>query len=475
VIRDGVEAFLGVPYAAPPVGPLRFAAPQPPPAWEGVRDCTRLGPVAPQTRVEFPGVDLEPLLGPNWRDEGDDYLNLNILRPCGSEPGRPVMVWIHGGGFVNGSKDIPICDGTSFARDGVVFVAINYRLGIEGFLPIPGAPTNIGLRDQIAALKWVRDNIAAFGGDPGNVTVFGESAGGVSVACLLASPLAEGLFRRAIIQSGHGAFRYSLKTARKVVRKLARYLGVTPDVQGFRRVSTRDALAAQERIARALMDLRDDRGVESNFGISKFMPVFGDDVLPEPPYVLLRNGQGAGVDLLIGATTEEMNMFFVPTGVRDKINTLTALYLMSRFFPNPWRVLKAYGLGRRGISAGHVLARAATDFVFREPARRFAADHRGRTHAWEFGWRSPAFGGELGAAHSVENPFIFDTLARSGLVVGDAPPQALADSIHRVWLDYAIEGAAAWTPYTADAPWVLTLETGDAALQAPLPAAALLP
>ena len=481
LIRDGVEVFLGVPYAAPPVGPLRYVAPVPPAPWSGFRDCVQPGPVAPQTRPPTGSldVDIDLLLGPKWHytDGGasDDYLTLNVLRPPGGRTGLPVMVWIHGGGFIYGSKDIPICDGTAFARDGVVFVAINYRLGVEGFLPIPGVPTNLGLRDQIAALRWVQANIAGFGGNPDNVTIVGESAGGISVCCLLASPLAVGLFRRAIVQSGHGVFKRTLKDAQKVTRKVARYLRIAPDVDGFRAVSITDTLAAQDRVTAAFIDLRDERGVDPTFGLSRFMPVCGDDVLPEPPDVLLRNGQGEAIELLIGTTAEEMNMFLVPSGAGDKLNWLTAIFLLHRALPKALRALKAYGLGRRGISAGQALGSAATDLFFREPARRFAAAHRGRTHFWEFGWRSPAFGGALGAAHSVENPFIFDTLARSHDIVGHNPPQALSDYIHGLWLNFAVDGSAPWPPFSKDAHWVLALENRSAAVEAPLLAADLLP
>jgi para-nitrobenzyl esterase len=160
------------------------------------------------------------------------------------------MVFVHGGGFVIGSKDASVQDGATFARDGMVYVAINYRMGVDGFLPIPGVPTNLGLRDQIAALAWVRDTIAVFGGDPGNVTVFGESAGAMSIANLIASPLAKGLFRRAIVQSGHGGMTRGIDVMQRLVRRLAKLLKITPDAAGFRSVpaeATFDALEKSRR------------------------------------------------------------------------------------------------------------------------------------------------------------------------------------------------------------------------------------
>lgn len=188
--RDGVAAFLGVPYARPPVGALRFRAPEAVEPWDGVREATAFGPTAPKRPYAPP---LDALL-PDPEIPGDDCLNLNVWAPWGAGPrsatergGRPVMVWIHGGSLIRGSSAVPVYDGTAFARDGVVLVSVNYRLGIEGFGVFPDAPANLGLRDQIAALTWVRDNIAAFGGDPERVTVFGESAGAISIAALLAS------------------------------------------------------------------------------------------------------------------------------------------------------------------------------------------------------------------------------------------------------------------------------------------------
>ena len=475
-VADGkIQSFFSLPYAAPPVGPLKFAPPAPVKAWDGDRDATRPGPVPPQTRTTIPGVDLDSLMGPAWAEGDHDYLTLNVWRPNDKRTGLPVMVWIHGGGFINGSKDVPITDGTAFARDGIVCVAINYRLGIEGFLPIPGVPTNLGLRDQIASLAWVRDNIGGFGGDPANVTVFGESAGAVSVACLLASPLAKGLFRRAILQSGHGAFGRPIEIAQRAVRKLAKKLGVTPDADGFRSVSTEKGLAGQDWLGKTRIDLRDASGVEAAFAISRFLPVFGDDVLPVRPDRALLDGASADIEMLIGTNSEELNLMLVVSGMKDKIGRLLAVYVMHQSFPNARRILKAYGLGKKGVTPGQALGDAATDMVFREPARRFAAAHKGKTHFYEFGWRSTAFGGEAGAGHALEMPFVFDTLKCAEAVLGPNPPQKLADDVHRLWVGYAVDGTLPWDEFDATTRQVYHLETGTASPEALLPAAALLP
>jgi para-nitrobenzyl esterase len=184
----GVTAFKGIPFAAPPVGLLRFAAPVPPQPWDGVREASAFSPTPPQMDLSsqrMPGLDLRPIVGESWC-KGDDYLTLNIWTPDAGAQGLPVMVYIYGGAFVSGGSSTPLYDGARFARDGVVLVSFNYRLGVEGFSPLSGGETNVGLRDQIAALIWVQDNIAAFGGDPNNVTIFGESAGALSVDTVLA-------------------------------------------------------------------------------------------------------------------------------------------------------------------------------------------------------------------------------------------------------------------------------------------------
>ncbi|KKC23846.1 carboxylesterase/lipase family protein [Sphingomonas sp. SRS2] len=474
----GVRRFFGIPYAAAPVAGLRFAPPEPQASWDGIRDAIVPGPNAPQRLKAFPGLDVEPLIGKGWMP-GDDYLSLNVWTPDDERSGRPIMVWIHGGGFVIGSKDVSVSDCSSFARDGIVCFAINYRMGIDGFLPIPGIPTNLGLRDMIAALRWIHANAVAFGGDPTNLTVFGESAGAMAVADLMASPLAKGLFNRAIVQSGHGGMTRDIPVARRLVDKLAKMLKVTPDRAGFASVAPEHCFDAVEKISApgARIDLRDAEGHEPVFGISRFVPVHGDDVLPQKPLDALRHGAGAEVDLLIGTNAEEMNLYLVPSGVRDKIWGWLASYALGKSLPRARRALKAYGLGK-GKKPGQALTDAMNDLVFRWPARRFAEEHKGRTHMYEFDWRSPAFGGELGSCHGMELPFVFDTLATAtgpeGLA-GQAPPQALADRIHRIWVDFAVDGSLPWEPFDSERRLVYSVVADEARSEAPMPAANFLP
>lgn len=472
---DGtIVRYLGVPYAAPP---QRFELPQPVTAWDGVRDAFDPGPTAPHMIRDFPAIEIAPLVG-SGSDGGDgDYLRVNIWAPKEAQA-APVMVFIHGGGFVVGSKDAPVSDGSEFARSGVVCVAINYRLGIDGFLPVPGVPTNLGLRDMLFALGWVQRNIAAFGGDPANVTVFGESAGAMAIADLVTSPLAKGLFRRAIVESGHGAMVRDIAVAQRLVKKLAKLLKVSPDAEGFRSVSHEAATAAIEKLGKPwAIDLRDAGGREPVYGISRFIPVYGDDVLPEQPHDALRGGAGCDVEVLIGSNAEEMNLYFVPTGVRAKIGGLFARWLLGRSMPGAKAALLAYGYKQKGVRPGQALTDAMNDLVFRWPARQYAAAHRGKTWMYEFDWRSPACGGELGACHGIELPFVFKTLATAtgpkGLA-GEAPPQDLAERVHDIWVGFARDGSLPWAEFGSDRQ-VYQLERGEAVHEPVMPAAAFVP
>lgn len=395
--KDGVAAFLGVPYAKAPVGPLRFRAPEPVEPWDGVRAATAFGPTAPKRPYAPP---LDALL-PDPDVAGDDCLNLNVWAPWGGtgatagtdgtggtgrgtgEGGRPVMVWIHGGSLIHGSSAVPVYDGTAFARDGVVLVSVNYRLGIEGFGVFPDAPGNIGLRDQIAALSWVRENIAAFGGDPERVTVFGESAGAISIAALLASPLAEGLFRRAVVQSG-APIAQPLATARRTTEAVAARLGVPATAGAFARVDRARLLAAQTEVT--------GKGSPLTGGHS-FQIVVDGEVVPRDPAEALSAGASAGVDLLMGTTTEEYRLWFVPSGVTDRVGPVVQRLLL-RKAKVPSRAARVYRAGRPREKPGEVLGALATDKLLRIPLNRLA-DARlrsggpGGTYLYEFGWRSP--------------------------------------------------------------------------------------
>ncbi|WP_433230418.1 carboxylesterase/lipase family protein [Actinomadura formosensis] len=439
--RDGVTAFLGIPYAAPPFGPNRFRAPRPPRPWDGVRPAVEYGPTAPKPGYPKP---FDALL-PDPDIPGEDCLNLNVWTPDPGGSGLPVMVWIHGGAFRNGSGAVPLYSGHAFARDGVVCVTINYRLGVEGFANLPGAPLNRGLLDQIAALEWVRDNIAGFGGDPGRVTVFGESAGGMSVTTLLSLDL--GLFRRAIAQSGAGGIAQDPDDAMLVTKEMAARLGVEPTAEAFAALDPAAIIPAQASVAAEVAMLPDPGrwGATTAAGGMSLTPVLDGELLTRRPEDAIAAGAGRDVDLLIGYTSEEFRLFLMPTGLAAQL-TDEAVGVVAAGMGVPSGLPAAYRDRYPDMTAGELMATIITDSLFRVPANRAAAGHAasgGRTWMYEFGWRSPNH--DLGACHALELGFVFDNLsAGTGGMAGPNPPQALADRMHRAWAGFAGTGDPGW-------------------------------
>ncbi|GAA2573465.1 carboxylesterase/lipase family protein [Pseudonocardia hydrocarbonoxydans] len=442
-VAPGVAAFLGIPYAAAPSGPLRFREPAPVPPWEGVRDATEHGPTAPAPGYPAPFSDLLPVV----RVPGEEILNLDVWTPDPSATGLPVMVWIHGGAFVNGSNSIPVYDGSAFARDGVVLVSVNYRLGAEGFLHLPDAPPNRGLLDQVAALRWVRDEIAAFGGDPDAVTVFGESAGAMSVGALLAMPSARGLFRRAILQSGAAHHALGAATASKVTGYLAEDVGVEPTAAGFAAVPPVRLVAGQQALsAQAATQPDPARWGEITLNAMVFEPVVDGEVLPALPIEAVAAGAGADVELLVGSNRDEHRFFLVPTGAADRV-TDAALAAVAGAYRLPDGALDAYRAERPGDPPGLVLADVMSDWFFRIPALRLA-EATGRAHVYEFDWVTPVLDGRLGSCHALELGFVFDTLAAATDLGGGDAPQELATQMHAAWVAFARTGDPGWPPYT---------------------------
>ncbi|MFE0175876.1 carboxylesterase/lipase family protein [Streptomyces sp. NPDC059002] len=392
--------FLGIPYAAPPVGGLRFAAPVAPAPWAAPLDATAYGPTA-QRHGPVDGATI-----PEPSVPGAGTLNLNVFTPA-PDPGAalPVLVWIHGGGYVAGSAASPWYDGAAFNRDGVVLVSLGYRLGIEGFLHLDDAPDNRGVRDWIAALTWVRDNIAAFGGDPAKVTVAGQSAGGGAVQALLAAPAARGLFRAAISMSGALIDPQERWVGPAAAELFTRRTGVPATAAALRDLS-------DDRL-RALQDVLSAPGPDRERLPGPLLgPVADGDVLPRPVLeALTESDTAADVPLLIGCTREEFHAF----GGQD-----------------------------------------LTDLVFRTPARRLAEARAIREHPtwlYEFIWPSAAPGATHGLAfHCLDLPFAFDLLGAEGVTAatGEGPPQALADAMHAAWVAFVrdLDPGADWPRHT---------------------------
>ncbi len=440
--RKGVALFAGIPYAAPPVGDRRWKPPTAPEPWSAVRDCTRFSPAAPQ----LPGDGLTNSAPVVW---DEDCLTLNVCTPAADDAGRPVMVWIHGGAYRHGTGATPWYDGTSFARNGdIVVVTINYRLGALGFCRMPGAPTSgvNGTLDQVAALRWVRDNIAAFGGDPGRVTIAGESAGAFSVTTLLAMEQTDGLFRRAIPQSGAGHHVLGDETADVVTGLFLGELGVTT-VEEARRADAQAVLEAQARVeARA-----GDRIGRVN---QPFYPSVHPDHLPALPVELLAQGAGADVAVLTGTNADETTLFGMGQVSDDKL-----AHLMRHYVDPPDHLIAEYRASHPEATSGEISVMLTTDYSFRIPAVRLAearAHTAAPTWMYLFDWKSQAFGGALGAAHALEIPFTFATLDRPGVDVflgTDDLPWHVSRTMHDAWISFIRTGSpttdvlGAWRPY----------------------------
>lgn len=431
-VAEGVYAFLGVPYAGPPFGANRLRAPAPVESWSGVRDATRPGPEPPQVAPPATGgpragasEDRADVAGAfaavDRAAPSEECLNLNVWTPDPGATGLAVMVWIQGGMFELSST--AAYDGGHFARDGVVCVVINWRPGAEGFLYLGDGVANVGLLDQVAALQWVRENIAAFGGDPDNVTVFGESAGAMSIGTLLAMPRAEGLFRRAVLQSGAAHQVTPADDARRIAGYLADRLGVPATREGIAAVGVRRLLVAQAELkAELLTDPDPDRwGQAVVTSTMPWQPVIDGQILPGAPLERIAAGSGRQVDMVVGTNVDDWRLWLVVSGA---IGQITDEILTGPVRGRGYQCLAAYGLVPEAAlaayrarypraSPGELLASVQTDWWMRIPAIRVADAHAragagsaAGTYMYEFAWAAPG----LGAVHAVEVPFVFSTL-----------------------------------------------------------------
>jgi para-nitrobenzyl esterase len=415
LVSDGIAVYKGVPYAAPPFGEHRFLAPQPHAPWTQPFEAFEFGATAPQREHAAPGGlpdVVEPII------PGEDILNLNIWTSGADDGPKPVLVWIHGGGFFAGCSANPWYDGTSFARRGLVVVSINYRLGAEGFMELDDAPSNRGLLDCIAALQWVRGNIAAFGGDPGRVTVMGQSAGGMAVAALLVSAAAEGLLQQAVIASGISGFSaWPANHARAVTGAIAARAGVEATRAGLASRAPVDLIGAHEAVV-----------AELEAAGTTLMPPWGlvidGDVVTGQFLDAVRGGRGAAVPVLTGTTKNE----FAWRGFRDQPGSAQAKREGQRLY---------------------------ADEIFRRPTQSFAeartATGAAPTYRYEFQWESTAAPYIL-AGHSLDIPFFFNNLSAPYVreYTGPNPPQEIADFEHSAFASFVSTGTPGWPPYSGD-------------------------
>ncbi|WP_429460659.1 carboxylesterase/lipase family protein [Microbacterium sp. ZKA21] len=423
----GIRRFLGIPYAAPPFGANRFHEPQPPAAWEGVRDATAFGPTAPQ--LPYPGA-IGELLG-SVRIPGDDILTANVWSPEGAA-GAPVVLWIHGGAFERGAPALPGYDGTAFARAGVVFASIGYRLGSEGFSVLDGAPRNLGLRDVAAGLEWVHREISAFGGDPARITVMGESAGGSLVAGLLARDDSRALVSRAIIQSGPLQAQSAQKAGR-VTAQLAKRLGIRPTRDAFAAVAPDELLEARRQHATGSSPLG---------GAPGFQLTIDPESLPRSPHDVLASIE---TPLLIGSNTDEYRLWFTPEALAGV--TELKLFAARLALRIPARAIRAYRSAWPGASTGEIFGQVATDAILRAPATRVATAKPSPTYLYEFAWQSPVR--DLRAAHALELGFVFDRLAdaESHRLAGPDAPRELAAAMNADWIRFIATGDPGWPAF----------------------------
>jgi para-nitrobenzyl esterase len=441
--REGSAAFLGIPFAEPPVGALRFEAPVPVAPWDGVRDATRLGPTPQRKQLAEITLIPEPSI------PGDSTLNVNVYTPAPGKPdaGLPVLVYIHGGGYTAGSPASPWYDGRSFNRDGVVTVSVSYRLGFDGFGRIEGSPSNRGVRDWLLALDWVQRNVAAFGGDPSRVTIAGQSAGGGAVLTLLGMPSAQHLFRSVWSLSG-AVGDVPEARARTFADALARLAGVEATRDGFATLPETRILELQDAAA-------NPDGLDPLASVAEMLrdglpwgPMIDGDLLTQPTLDSIRSGVGADKPLVLGATDDEFTM--ATDDMRGKLRFVPASLALGRLLADRGR-RKAYlaanrAQRRKGTAA--VLGRFMTDSMFRAPLVRVAqARADSPTWVYRFSWVSPTLGW---AAHCLDVPFWFDCLdaERVDHIAGGAPPQTLAAELHGAAVALVREGAPGWDAWS---------------------------
>ena len=461
-IQDGVTIFKGIPYAKA----NRFEAPVQADSWEGIRSCRQYGPVSPQGARSGWAND-EIAFAFNWNDgvQGEDCLRLNVWTPALDSRKRPVMVWLHGGGYSAGSgQELPSYDGTSlaFAED-VVVVSINHRLNVLGFLDLSAygetyaKSANAGLLDIVASLKWVRDNIAAFGGDPSNVTIFGQSGGGGKVTTLLATPCAKGLFHKAIVQSGSMLRTMESKYSRKIGIATVRNLGLdASSIDKISEVPYGELLAAGEK-AIAQVKAEADRDGVASF-IFGWAPTVDGAVLPSQPFDPQAPAISAEIPMIIGTTRHEFSMTTYVPALRNAGREEVVGILKGRYGEGTERFLELFAKAYPGSKPADMLD---ADFVFRpgaiEQALRKSLQGAAPVYMYMFNWESPVLDGILRSTHCMEIPFVFNNADRhASMTGGGAQAMELASKMSHCWAEFArcgkpsAEGLPEWEPFEAE-------------------------
>ena len=456
VTREGVNVFKGIPYGGATAGKNRFMPPTRPAPWTGIRDALAYGHTAPQTINRGAGPARYPEGGCPSCEENEDCLVLNVFTPRLNDGGkRPVMVWLHGGGFATGSGSGPILDGTSLARRGdVVVVTINHRLNVFGFTYLGASggedfaqSGEVGVLDIVAALRWVRDNIDRFGGDPNLVTIFGQSGGGRKVATLMAMPSAKGLFRRAIIESGAVLRLTTREDAVRTTDLLFSELGIAKgNVRELQNVPIARLLAANAAVTSKLT-LREPGMVPNS-------PTVDGVVVPNHPWDPGAPALSADIPLIVGYARTEETLYDRPTpetlaldeaGLRARAE--------KRLGMNPERVIDVFRKAHPEGTPWDLWILIATDHprgaYSRELARRKATQAAAPVFAYRFDWETPEGGGHMRSPHTVEVPFVFNNIAIAGPLISKMPEaHALAIKVSGAWVAFARTG----NPNTPELP-----------------------